>query len=127
MTEAPSGAEIGCRSAFLAGLALLGWAVAIGALGLAMVLSDRCTAACNGIGLSLFYAAAPTSALFGVLGGGIPVAWPLDIGLWILAGLGAASWTSRIHRPMWRVAIGLAVGALVYGIVMARFVTVDPG
>ncbi len=99
MTDSPSGAEIGCRSGFLAGMALLGWALAIGAVGLTMVLSDRCTGPCDGIGLSLFYAAAPISALFGVLGGGIPVAWPLDIGLWILAGIGAASWAGRLIAP----------------------------
>ncbi|MGA7270137.1 MAG: hypothetical protein WB239_03610 [Acidimicrobiia bacterium] len=127
MTDSPSGAEIGCRSGFLAGMALLGWALAMGAVGLTMVLSDRCTGPCDGIGLSLFYAAAPISALFGVLGGGIPVAWPLDIGLWILAGIGAASWAGRLHRPLWRLLIGLGVSALVYGIIMARFVAVDPG
>lgn len=127
MTDSPSGAEIGCRSAVLAGMALLGWALAVGAVGLTMVLSDGCTGACDDIGLTLFYAAAPVSAVFGVLGGGIPVAWPLDIGLWIVAGLGAASWAGRLRRPLWRLLIGLAVVALTYGIIMARFVTVAPG
>jgi hypothetical protein len=124
--EAPSGAGVGCRPAVLAGVGLLGWAAAIGALGLAMVLSEGCTGACDSIGLSLFYAAAPVSALFGVLGGGIPVAWPLDIGVWVLAGWGAASWGGRLRRPPWRLAVGLALTALLYGAIMARFVTIDP-
>ena len=126
MTESPSGAGIGCRPAVLAGAALLGWALSIGALGLAMVLSDRCTGPCDSVGLILFYAAAPVSALFGVLGGGIPVAWPLDIGVWILAGLGAASWAGRLDRPPWRLAVGLAVTGLAYGAIMAQFVTIEP-
>lgn len=126
MSDSPSGAEIGCRPAVLAGLALLAWATAVGGIGLSLVLSSGCTGACDGIGVSLFYAAAPASALFGVLGGGIPVAWPLDILIWILAGLGAASWAGRLRTPVWRLTVAVAVGALIYGAVMARFVIIEP-
>ena len=116
---------IGCRPAALSGLALIGWALVVGGVGLAMVLSEGCGVVCSEGGLALFYGAAPVSALFGVLGGGLPVAWPLDVLVWLLAGVGLTSWTARRRldiRRLTAAAIGLA---LVFGVVMSRFVEVE--
>ncbi len=109
---------VGCRSAVLAALALLGAALAVGTLGLWLVLS-------HGSGLWLFYAAAPASALFGVIGGGLPIAWPLDIGIWLMLGVGTASWATRLRRPIWHLAAAVGVAALAYGLVLSQFVEVD--
>lgn len=115
MTPDDAGDGVGCRSAVLAGGGLLSGALVVGGIGLALVREG---------GLWLFYAAAPMSAVFGVIGGGLPVAWPLDAGLWLVVGLGAASWSGRIGRPLWTVVAGVAVVALAYGWMMSRLVEV---
>ncbi len=118
MTPRPDIDEgVGCRPGALAFLSLLLAALLVGGLGLWLV-TQRET------GLALFYAAAPISALFGVIGGGLPVAWPLDLALWVVAGVLAGSWAQRSGRPVWMTTTAIGVGALVYGLVMSQFVEI---
>ena len=118
MTAQPDIDEgVGCRAGALAGMSLLAGALLVGGLGLWLVTQHE-------TGLPLFYAAAPVSALFGVLGGGVPVAWPLDLAVWVVAGVLAGSWSHRSGRPVWLTTTVIAVGALVYGVVMSLFVEV---
>lgn len=121
----PSDEGIGCREGVLAGLALLAGALVVGGIGLTLVVDEACTGVCAATGLTLFYAGAPASALFGVIGGGIPIAWPLDAGIWLVLGMAAASWSGRRGRSVWRGVALVAAAALLFGIVMARFVEVD--
>ena len=116
---------IGCRPAALSGFALIGWALVVGGVGLAMVLSDGCGGICSEGGLALFYSAAPVSALFGVLGGGLPVAWPLDVLVWLLLGVGLTSWTTKRPLDLRRLTAATIGVALVFGVVMSRFVEVE--
>ncbi|MGH8911173.1 MAG: hypothetical protein ACRDVD_01575 [Acidimicrobiia bacterium] len=109
---------VGCRPGALAGMGLLGGALLVGGAGLWLVTQ-------RGTGLALFYAAAPVSALLGVLGGGLPVAWPLDLAVWVVAGVVAAAWAGRTGRPVWQAAMAIGVVALVFGFVMSQFVEVD--
>lgn len=122
-TNAENG--VGCRSGILAGLALLGFALVAAGTGLTLILSDTCTGWCERAGLALFYAGAPASALFGVVGGGIPIAWPLDLGMWVVLGLAAANWAARRSRPTWHGVVALMGLALVFGAALSGLVEVD--
>lgn len=118
MTSRPDIDEgVGCRPGALALMSLLVGAFLVGGVGLWLV-TQRET------GLALFYAAAPVSALFGVLGGGLPVAWPLDLAAWVVAGVLAGSWAQRSRRPVAVTTAVIGAGALVYGLVMSRFVEI---
>ena len=109
---------VGCRPGALAGLGLLGGALLVGGAGLWLVTQ-------RGTGLALFYAAAPVSAVLGVLGGGLPVAWPLDLALWVVAGVVAGSWAARTGRPVWQAAMAIGLVALVFGFLMSQLVEVE--
>lgn len=109
---------VGCRPGALAGLALLAGALIVGGVGLWLVTQ-------HGTGLALFYAAAPVSAVLGVLGGGLPVAWPLDLATWVVAGVLAGSWSYRSERPVWMTTSVIAIGALAYGVLMSMFVEIE--
>jgi hypothetical protein len=122
LTDEPAGGDdgIGCRAAVITGGTLLAGAVVVGAIGLTVALQ-----AGSSVGLALFYAAAPVSALFGVIGGGLPVAWPLDALLWLVLGTAAVGWSARsgwhLRRILW-----LVVGvALAYGASLSRLVEVE--
>ena len=92
----------------------------VAAIGLALALQ-----AGSGLGLALFYAAAPVSAVFGVIGGGLPIAWPLDAMFWLVLGTAAVGWSTRsgwhLRRTLWLV---VAV-ALAYGASLSRLVEVE--
>ena len=118
MTSPPDIDEgVGCRPGALAGFALLAGALIVGGVGLWLVTQ-------HGFGLALFYAAAPVSALLGVLGGGLPVAWPLDLATWVVAGVLAGSWSYRSGRPVWMTTTVIGIAALAYGFVMSTFVEI---
>lgn len=116
---------IGCRTAILAGLSMLAFGLIVGGLGLSLILNNECTGTCVSAGLAMFYAGAPASALFGAIGGGIPIAWPLDAGVWISLGITVSAWSARLRRPVWHVVAAFLVLALVYGTVVSRFVEVS--
>ncbi|CAN5892658.1 hypothetical protein BH23ACT5_BH23ACT5_13660 [soil metagenome] len=118
MTTPAADDGVGCRSAFLTGLLMVVVAVACGAVGLWLVLS-------RAEGLWLFYAAAPASALFGVVGGGLPIAWPLDIGIWLMLGVGVVSWAGRFRQRTWHVGLAVALVAVAYGLTLSQLVEVE--
>ncbi len=113
---------IGCRQAAIATAVVLIGATVLFWSGLAMVLNDGCTGLCGATGLSLLYAGAPVSALFGVLGGGLPIAWPLDITLWVVVGFLVAGWATRRKISPFPPAIAVLGIALAYGLVTGRLV-----
>ena len=116
-------AEIpGCRDAALATAFLLGFAIALFAIGLALINQDDCSGACETIGLASLYAGGPISALFGVLTDSVVVAWPLDVTLWVVLGFTVARIAARRGKPVMPVALLALVVFLVYGLVLSQFV-----
>ncbi len=92
--------------------------------GLGLVRGDTCTGACETLALTLLYAGGPISALFGVFVGGITVAWPLEITLWVVIGFTIARWAERRGTTPIRLATIVVAIALVYGLVLSQFVEI---
>lgn len=114
----------GCRDAAIATSFLLGFAVVFMVGGLSLTNGDSCEGLCQTLGLTLLYAGGPLSALLGVAFGGLWVAWPLDVTLWVVAGFKSARWAERRSRGVVAVALVLLVVALVYGLVLSQFVEI---
>jgi hypothetical protein len=105
---------VACRPAALTGLGLLMVAAVFFAAGFRLISSEACTGLCERLGLTLLYAGGPVSALFGVIGGQIVVAWPVDIVLWILLGVLAVRLAER-RRISPRSTAGMILGAALVG------------
>ena len=90
------------------------------AVGLTLVNQGGCEGGCETLGLTLLYAGLPVSALLGVFFGGLVVAWPLDITVWVAVGffLGRRDHDGTVAGPV-TVVIVLAI---LYGLVLSRFV-----
>ena len=112
----------GCRDAALATLFLLGFAIALFAIGLALVNQDGCEGACETLGLASLYAGGPVSAIFGVLTGSLVIAWPLDVTVWVVLGFAVARFSARRGRGIIPVASLVLVVFLVYGLVLSQLV-----
>lgn len=118
-TEAP-----GCRDTAVATSFLLGLAVVFMAIGLTLARQDGCTGGCEVLGLTLLYAGGPVSAMFGVLLGGLTLAWPLDITLWVATGFLAAKWAGGRGRGVLATTLILVLIALAYGLVLSQMVEI---
>lgn len=116
---------VGCRDAALATALLLGMAVVFMGVGLTLIRGNQCSGVCETLGLTLLYAGGPVSALFGVLFGGVVLAWPLDATLWVGAGFLAAGIAGRRAEggPL-GIALLLVLAALGYGLVLSSFVQI---
>ncbi len=114
----------GCRSTALAVGFLLGFGVVFMAIGLTLANSDSCEGLCQTLGLTLLYAGGPLSALLGVVFGGLWVAWPLDVTLWVVAGFTAANWAERRSRGVLGVVLAILILVLLYGLVLSQFVEI---
>jgi hypothetical protein len=114
----------GCRNAAITTSFLLGFAVVSMIVGLLSVNSDSCDGLCQTLGLTFLYAGGPLSALLGVVFGGVWVAWPLDVTLWVVAGFVSARWAERRSRAVFAVVLVFVVLALIYGLVLSQFVEI---
>jgi hypothetical protein len=115
----------GCRDVALATGLLLSMAAVFMAVGLTLIRGGQCSGACETLALTLLYAGGPVSAVFGVLFGGIVLAWPLDATLWVGAGFLAARVASRRRQSgALGVALILVLAALGYGLVLSGFVQI---
>jgi hypothetical protein len=113
---------IGCRDAALATAFLLGFGIALFAIGLTMISQDTCTGACETLGLTFLYAGGPVSAVFGVLSDHVIVAWPLDVTLWVVLGFTIARMAGRRGiRPLGPAVAAISV-SLIFGLVLSQFV-----
>jgi hypothetical protein len=119
-TKEPSG----CRNAAIATTFLLGFAVVFMVIGLSLVNSESCESVCQTLGLTLLYAGGPLSAVLGVAFGGLWLAWPLDVTLWVVIGFGSARWAERRSRGVLGVSLVLIILALIYGLVLSQFVEI---
>lgn len=93
-------------------------------VGLTLVRGNQCSGACETLALTLLYAGGPVSALFGVLFGGIVLAWPLDATLWVGAGFLAARFAAQRRQTPLGISLLIVVGALAYGLVLSGFVQI---
>lgn len=114
-----SGEGVGCRPALISVVSTVLAAGVLFASGLGLVVDDACVGACSRLGLWLYAAGAPVSGLFAALAGGLPVAWPVDLILWVVAGVAAAGWVERRGRPIWQAPAGLIGVTLVYGLAVS--------
>lgn len=115
----------GCRDVALATGLLLAMAAAFMGAGISLIRGEGCSGACETLALTLLYAGGPVSAIFGVLFGGIVLAWPLDVTLWVGAGFLAARAAGRRRGggPL-GLALLFVLGALAYGLVLSGFVQI---
>ena len=108
----------------LTALGMLAGAALLFAVGLWLTGSDSCRGACETLGLTLLYAGGPVSALFGVIGGAVLVAWPVDAMAWILLAALTVRVSERRTVPITRAALMIAAGALAYGFALSFLVEV---
>jgi hypothetical protein len=114
----------GCRNAAIATALLLGLAVVNMVIGLNLANSAECVGLCQTIGLTLLYAGGPISGILGVFFGGIWVAWPLEITLWVVVGFTTARYAQRHDRRVLGVSVAVVFMALIYGLVLSQFVEI---
>lgn len=112
----------GCRGAAISTAFLLGLAITFMVAGLTLTGGDTCEGLCETAALTMLYAGGPISAAFGVFFGGVVVAWPLEVTLWVVLGFASARWAERRGRGVLGVDLVLVAIALVYGLVLSQFV-----
>lgn len=118
----PGSAEIrgdGCRDLTrLAAVFLLFSAVGLAA-GIALISNQSCVGLCESAGLALYGAGGPVSGLFAALAGGLVLAWPVDITLWIVLAFGAIKLSGARDVPPRRVAVWILSAAILWGVFVA--------
>lgn len=122
MPEAEQEPGVGCRPAALALGALVVFAALAFGVGLALTLDRACTGACEELGTTLLYAGGPVSAVFGVVGGAVMAAWPVDLTVWVVLAWAAAARSERRRRPVWSPVLWFIGAALVYGFALSLLV-----
>lgn len=103
---------------------LLGFAIVFMVVGLGLSNQEACRGLCETFALTLLYAGGPISAVLGVVFGGIWVAWPLEITIWVVIGFAIARFSARRSRGVLGVAIVVLGLALIYGLVLSQFVEI---
>lgn len=114
----------GCREVAFGTLLVLGLAAVFVAVGLTLTARETCTGACETLALTLLYAGGPISALFGVVFGGVTLAWPLEVTFWVVIGFAVARWAGSRSRSTAATAVAVMAVALVYGLVLSQFVEI---
>lgn len=94
------------------------------AIGLSLVNDSGCRGVCEDLGFTLLYAGLPISAVFGFLFGDLVVAWPLDITVWVILGFMLARFSDNRGRNVLGPVLITLVVALLYGLVLSRFVEI---
>lgn len=118
--EIPEG--FGCKPAAQAFGLISAFAVIAATVGISIALRDGCTGICETAGFTLYAAGLPASAIFAVIAGDLPVAWPLDITLWLIISAGASRFSERRRLSVNTVAFRVIVIALVYGFIASLFI-----
>lgn len=112
----------GCRDAAVGTLFLLGFAVVFMVTGLTLGDNPDCQGVCEATALTLLYAGGPLSALLGVVFGGVWLAWPLEVTLWVVIGFLTARVAARRSVRVLAAAMVVLAVALVYGLVLSSLV-----
>ena len=94
------------------------------AVGFNLTNQADCSGGCETLALTLLYAGGPISAALGVVFGGVWLAWPLEVTLWVALGFLAARWADRRGRGVLGVALIMILIALAYGLVLSLFVEI---
>lgn len=114
----------GCRDVALVTLLFLAFAAVFIAVGLGLAGRESCQGACETLALTLLYAGGPISAVFGVAFGELVLPWPLEVTFWVVMAFLVARWAERRGRRPLPVALIVVALALVYGLVLSRFVEI---
>lgn len=114
----------GCRSAAIATGSLVATGLVLMAIGLTLVNDSGCQGACGDLGFTLLYAGLPVSAVFGFLFGDLVVAWPLDVTVWVILGFMLARFSDNRDRNVLGPVLITVLIALLYGLVLSRFVEI---
>lgn len=93
-------------------------------LGFIFTRQPECQGICETAGITLLYAGGPISALLGVMFGGVIVAWPLDVTLWVVIGFFAPRVAERRNMPVTGTILLVVLAALTYGLVLSQFVEI---
>jgi hypothetical protein len=115
---------VACRPAAFVALGLLAAAAVLFAAGFGLISNEACTGACERLGLTLLYAGGPVSAVFGVVGGQVVVAWPVDIALWILLAVVAVRVAERRGTSPPATAAVILGAAIAFGFALSFLVEV---
>lgn len=86
------------------------------AAGIALVSNESCTGICEVAGLALYAAGGPVSGLFAALAGGLVLAWPVDITVWVVLAFAAVRLSSNRSIPVTRVGGWILAGAAMWGV-----------
>lgn len=108
----------------LATVFLLGFAIVFMVVGLTLTNQADCRGLCETAGLTMLYAGGPLSGLLGVIFGGVWVAWPLEITLWVVAGFATARFAERRSSGVIATSLVLVGIALAFGLVLSQFVEI---
>jgi hypothetical protein len=112
---------IGCRPLAAGFAALVVFAAAAVAVGLALALGTDPAPWAERVGFALYAAGAPVSGLFAAIAGELPLAPLTDVVVWVLAAAGATRWADRRSVPPTKPLLTVMVAALVYGAVVGSF------
>lgn len=127
MSNAPTPVEegYGCRSTALTFALLAVFVVVAGTIGVSMALGPTCAGACEAAGFALYGAALPISAIFAVVAGELPIAWPLDATFWLIVAFVLGRMSERANRSIPRVIGGAIVVALIFGATVSVFLAAN--
>lgn len=114
----------GCRGVAISTSLLLGFAIAFMITGFTMSTGESCVGVCQTIGLTLLYAGGPISGILAVFFGGVWVAWPLEITLWVVLGFASTRVAETRGRSVALLALSLVAVAMVYGLVLSQLVEI---
>jgi hypothetical protein len=114
----------GCRGVSISTAILLGTAIVFIFTGLLLTNAESCDGVCETVALTALYAGGPISAAIGVFFGGVWVAWPLEITLWVVIAFISARWAERRDGNVVRLALIIVAVALVYGLVLSQLVEI---
>ncbi len=120
MTGPAAAPGVGCRNVVVAVGWLIGLAAIEVALGLWLALSTPPIA--ERVGFALYAAGAPVSAGFAAVAGELPLAPFTDAIVWLVAGVGTASWHERTGTRLSRLLAAVAAVALVYGVAISGLI-----
>lgn len=93
-------------------------------VGLSLTNRADCRSVCEITGLTLLYAGGPLSGLLGAVFGGVWLAWPLDVTIWVVIGFASAAYSGARSRGVLGIVLIILGVALAYGLVLSQFVEI---
>lgn len=123
-TNRPKNEEegFGCKPAAQAFGLIAVFAVLAAVVGVSLALGDACSGPCETLGFALYAAGLPVSGAFAAVAGELPIAWPLDVTVWLIVSAAASRVAERLQLSIVAVAVRVVLLALAYGFVASLFI-----